>query len=247
VVGIGSEVPEQTQPERFRRSYGIRSRFAVYVGRVDENKGCPQLFEFFQRYAATSPGSLMLVLVGSSVLPIPSDARIRHLGFLSDQDKFDAIAASDVLVMPSLYESLSMVALEAWALGRPVLANGRCDVLRGQCLRSNAGLYYDNYDEFAEALYRIQSDRALADALGQNGRQFYCRNYTWPIIERKYLDVLDELRAEDRRAERAARLEPLPGWFARRRKTLAPSRGVMNRLPAGPVLDGRTGRDRRHE
>ena len=62
--------------------------------------------------------------------------RIRHLGYVSDADKFAAIAAADVLIMPSRYESLSMVALEAWALGRPVLANARCDVLVGQCLRS---------------------------------------------------------------------------------------------------------------
>jgi glycosyltransferase involved in cell wall biosynthesis len=246
VVGIGSEVPPQTQPERFRRSYDLRSRFAIYVGRIDENKGCKQLFEFFQRYAATHPGNLMLALIGSSVLPIPPHPRIRHLGFLSDEDKFDAIAAADVLIMPSLYESLSIVALEAWALGRPVLANGRCDVLQGQCLRSNAGLYYDNYDEFAEALYRVQTDRALAEALGQNGRRFYCQHYTWPIIERKYLDVLDQLQAEDHSARRAAPLEPLPGWFARRQRTLAPARGVMNQLPAGPAMDGRTGKDRHH-
>ena len=71
---------------------------------------------------------------------------------MSEQDKFDGVAASDVLVMPSYYESLSIVALEAWAVGTPVLANARCDVLKGQCLRSNAGLFYENADEFVEAL-----------------------------------------------------------------------------------------------
>ena len=71
---------------------------------------------------------------------------------MSDADKFDVLAAADVLVMPSYYESLSMVALEAWALGKPVLVNARCDVLLGQCLRSNAGLYYENAEEFDAAL-----------------------------------------------------------------------------------------------
>ena len=80
-------------------------------------------------------------------------------GFLSDEDKFDALAAADVLIMPSPYESLSMVALEAWALGKPVLANGRCDVLRGQCVRSNGGLYYETFEEFAEALYALEAHR----------------------------------------------------------------------------------------
>ena len=78
--------------------------------------------------------------MGTSILPIPKHPHIRHLGFVSDRDKFDGIAGAEALIMPSYYESLSMVALEAWALGRPVLANGRCDVLRGQVVRSRAGL-----------------------------------------------------------------------------------------------------------
>ena len=95
----------------------------------------------------------------------PADARRTRASATSasstDQDKFDALAAADLLIMPSYFESLSMVALEAWALGRPVLANGRCDVLKGQCIRSNAGLYYESYDEFAEALYALESNGPL--------------------------------------------------------------------------------------
>jgi len=74
---------------------------------------------------------------------------------LDDADKFDAMAAADALIMPSYFESLSMVALEAWALGRPVLANAKCDVLKGQCIRSNAGLYYDSEAEFVETLRAV--------------------------------------------------------------------------------------------
>ena len=77
------------------------------------------------------PGRSISCLIGNPVLRIPSHPRIRHLGYVTDQDKFDTIAAAEALVMPSYYESLSMVALEAWALGRPVLANGHCDVLQG--------------------------------------------------------------------------------------------------------------------
>ena len=102
------------------------------------------------------------MLIGNPVLDIPAHPRIRHLGFVGDQDKFDVIAGAAALVMPSSYESLSMVALEAWALGRPVIANARCDVLLGQCLRSNAGLYYENAAEFGAVLDRLLDDTALA-------------------------------------------------------------------------------------
>ena len=157
----GSEIPERTQPWRFRKKFNVRRPFALYIGRIDENKGCPELFSHFERYAVMYPHGLDLVLVGSSVLPIPKHPRIRHLGFLSDEDKFDALAAADLLIMPSQFESLSMVALEAWALGKPVLANGHCDVLRGQVIRSNAGLYYESFEEFAEALYLLEATGPL--------------------------------------------------------------------------------------
>jgi len=131
VVGIGSEIPSSTRPDRFRQKFGLTGRFALYVGRIDQNKGCAELFTFFLQALPVLPKGLGLVLIGKEILPIPDHPRIRHLGFLDDQDKFDALAAADLLIMPSYYESLSMVALEAWALGKPVLANGKCEVLRG--------------------------------------------------------------------------------------------------------------------
>ena len=106
--------------------------------------------------------------------------------------------------MPSYYESLSMVALEAWALGKPVLANGRCEVLRGQCIRSQAGLYYETQAEFVETLRAITDSRSLNAAFGDNGRQFFQQHYAWPVIEQKYLDMLARLNEEDARGVRHA-------------------------------------------
>jgi glycosyltransferase involved in cell wall biosynthesis len=236
VVGIGSDVPSRTDAARFRRAHKLHRPFAIYVGRIDENKGCKELFDFFQRYAATFPRGLDLVLVGSAIIPVPQHPRIHHLGFLPDQDKFDAMAAADLLIMPSYFESLSMVALEAWALGRPVLANGRCDVLKGQCIRSGAGLYYERYEEFAETLYSLESNGPLHARLGRNGRDYFARHYTWPVIERKYLEMFDRLKREDAQGSAARTLEPLPGWLARRRRDLPPASEVLARIPAGPVL-----------
>jgi glycosyltransferase involved in cell wall biosynthesis len=231
VVGIGSDVPNNPQAGRFRQKYNIRGPFAIYVGRVDRNKGCTELFDFFQGYLKDPAGKLSLVLIGNTLLPIPEHKRIRHLGFLNDADKFDAMAAADVLIMPSYYESLSMVALEAWALGKPVLANGKCDVLKGQCLRSNAGLFYETLGEFIGALEAIEQNRWLAGSLGRNGRQFFRDNYDWPVIERKYLDMFERLKKD----APAAASDPLPGWFDRRRQDLPAAEEVLATLPKGPA------------
>src|SRR5688572_2024974 len=233
VVGVGSQIPDAVDPQRARRTFGLQNPYIIYVGRIDANKGCADLFRHFSEYSDRSSHPLDLVLIGTPVLPIPEHPRIRHLGFVADQDKFDAIAGAELLVMPSPYESLSMVALEAWALGRPVLASARCDVLVGQCLRSNAGLYYEDAREFGAALDVLLSDPAVRTAFGNNGQEYFERQYSWPVIERKYLDMFDELR----RTPVTHGMEPLPGWLARRARPAPPAADVVNALPVGPVVE----------
>ena len=232
VVGIGSEIPERSNGGRFRQKFDMRDRFAIYVGRIDENKGCAELFEFFEHYSASLVDGMHLVLIGTPHIPIPKHPRIHHLGFLEDQDKYDAMAASELLIMPSYLESLSMVALEAWAMGKPVLANAKCDVLQGQCIRSNAGLFYANYAEFAETMRAIDTTPSLQAALGRNGRAFFEKHYAWPVIEKKYVDMLQQLSKESAprtmdagaRMVRAAAAIATAGGFDRE----AASRGTVS-------------------
>jgi hypothetical protein len=126
-----------------------------------------------------------------------------------------------------------MVALEAWAMGKPVLANAKCDVLQGQCIRSNAGLFYENFGEFAETLRAIDTTPSLQAALGRNGRAFFERHYAWPVIEKKYVDMLEQLSKESP----TRTMEPMPGWFSRRRRSLPAADDVVKHLPAGPYRD----------
>ena len=231
VVGVGSEVPDRTQPWRFRKTFSVNRPFAVCIGRIDENKGCRELFSHFDRYALMYPEGLDLIVIGSAHMPIPVHPRIRHLGFLEDTDKFDGLAAADLLIVPSRYESLSMVTLEAWALGKPVLVNGHCDVLRGQIIRANGGLYYENFEEFAEALYQLDATGPVNGVLGRSGREYFRLHYAWPVIERKYLDLLERLPNIP-----PPDMEPLPGFFARRARTARPAAEVVAESPSGPAL-----------
>jgi glycosyltransferase involved in cell wall biosynthesis len=194
VVGVGSALPARLDADEFRRRHGLDDPFVLYVGRVDKNKGCPELFDSFRRYRTETKSRLRLVVIGKPVLPVPHDPGIVSLGFLPDEEKWNALAACELLVMPSRYESLSMVTLEAWYAERPVLANARCEVLRGQCLRSNAGLYYSSYDEFREALALLEGDAGLRRALGCNGRRYFESHYSWEVVERKYLELLARAR-----------------------------------------------------
>ena len=131
------------------------------MGRIDKNKGCVNLFAYFRKFVEETGADVDLVLAGSPVIPIPDHPRIRHVGRISEEEKVAALGQCRLLVMPSPYESLSIITLEAWKLGAPVLANARCRVLMGQCLRSDGGLFYHGYAEFAEGL-RLLLERSRA-------------------------------------------------------------------------------------
>jgi glycosyltransferase involved in cell wall biosynthesis len=185
VIGSGLNLPEVDPGLDFRRQHGLERPFVLYVGRIDRNKGALTLFAYFRKFLEETRADVDLVLAGKSVVPIPEHPRVRHVGFISDEQKVAALRQCRLLVMPSPFESLSVIVLEAWKLGVPVLANARCKVLAGQCLRSNGGLFYHGYAEFAESLRLLLEQDELAASLGRQGRAYVEREYSWETIDAK--------------------------------------------------------------
>jgi glycosyltransferase involved in cell wall biosynthesis len=188
IAGIAVEPPVAYSAEHFRQQYNIYEPFLLYIGRVDPSKGCEELFDYFIKLRSQEPSSRKLVLLGKPTMPISSHPDIIALGFVDEQTKWDALAACDLLVMPSPYESLSIVLLEAWAVGKPVLVNGRCEVLVGQCRRAQGGLWYTSKYEFQVAIEKM--DELVRNQLGLQGKSFVETNYVWSKIENKYLSLL---------------------------------------------------------
>jgi glycosyltransferase involved in cell wall biosynthesis len=189
VIGSGINLPEADPALDFREKHGLERPFVLYVGRVDRNKGALTLFAYFKKFLEETHADVDLVLAGKAVVPIPEHPRIRHVGFISEEEKVAALRQCRLLVMPSPYESLSVIVLEAWKLGVPVIANARCKVLAGQCLRSNGGLFYHGYAEFTEALRLVLQDDTLAASLGRQGRAYVDREYAWETIDEKLEDL----------------------------------------------------------
>lgn len=194
VIGSGVNLVPEDRLIDFRARHGL-GEYLLYVGRIDKNKGCKRLFDYYQRYHKRRPETPPLVLLGKSVINIPRHPAIRHLGFVTEEEKFSALRQASLLVMPSPYESLSVIVLEAWAMGRPVLANAKCKVLEGQCRRSNGGLYYEGYSEFEEALDLLLGQPDVRERLGANGQAYFQQNYRWPILEQKVEGLLERLRS----------------------------------------------------
>lgn len=190
--GSGVEVPEQIDSERFKKERNIPN-YMVYAGRIDEAKGCKELFDYFLRYKKENDNDLKLVMMGKPVIPIPKSGDIISLGFVSEQEKFDVMSGARFLIMPSPFESLSIVVLEAMTLSVPVIVNGRCDVLKGHCVRSNGGLYYKSYYEFEGCVNYMLQHKETADAMGKNGKYYVEDNYTWERIVERFVDIVEQV------------------------------------------------------
>lgn len=195
VLGAGVDPPARTDPDGFRRRHGIDGSFLLYVGRIDPNKGVGELLDHFRAYQRCArDGSAKLVLIGKEAMEVPVFPGVKSLGFLPDEEKWNALAACEALIMPSAYESLSLVCLEAWALGKPVLVNARSEVLVGQCRRSQGGLWYRDADEFCAALELLLAEVHVRGGLGAQGRQFVESSYRWPRIIDGYCEVVSDIR-----------------------------------------------------
>ena len=189
IIGVGIKT-DCLFPNKRETHLNLPDAYVVYVGRIDESKGCGALFEHWHKYKRNFPNELKLVLVGGSQMEIPPRDDIIALGFIDEMDKWTTIANAKCLINPSPYESFSIVLLESWASGRPVLVNGQCQVLKGQCRRSQGGLWYDDYSEFEACLNFILNNGSIAKKMAENGKYYVHANYSWNIIKEKYLELI---------------------------------------------------------
>ena len=180
---------------QFRRRYRLHADFLLYGGRIDPGKGCEELLEYFTSFKEHG-GEASLVLMGVKLMQLPEVPWVRFAGLLSERERLDALEAATVVVVPSPFESLSLLALEAMAVGTPVLCNGHSDVLVAHCKGGNAGLWYDNREEFVEAANLLLGDARLRRTMGRNGKDYVRRNYRWDVIMSKYDRLIAAVRGK---------------------------------------------------
>ncbi|MCQ2482955.1 MAG: glycosyltransferase [Clostridia bacterium] len=190
-TAMGIDMPKLSEEES-KVPAELKGNYIVYAGRIDEGKNCDKMFTQFIRYKERTKNNLKLVLMGKNVIPIPKHEDIIYLGFVSEEEKFDYIIHSLALILPSKFESLSISVLEALQVGTPILVNGECEVLKGHCHKSNAGLYYKGYLEFEGCLNYMVSHNKEMKAFGNNGISYVETNYRWDVVVKKLTDFINE-------------------------------------------------------
>ena len=161
--------------------------YILYLGRIEPSKGCLDLAEFFIEYKNRYPkNNLKLVLAGKKHCEMPYHQDILYPGFVTENQKILLLKKAKIFIMPSEYESLSISLLEAWTLNTPAITNGKSHVLRGHCIRSGAGFYYENKEDFIYLLDLLIDREYLQEGMGTKGKKYVLGNYHWNNIIEKY-------------------------------------------------------------
>jgi glycosyltransferase involved in cell wall biosynthesis len=189
IIGSGLDEPRESPSRTALAPLAIPEQYVLYLGRVDRNKGCDTLLDYFQQYAVTRP-DVTLILAGPAKMQIPPHPQIRALGYVADDVRAALLAHAAALIVPSPYESLSIVLLEAWNHGVPALVNAECRVLRGQVERANGGLAYRSAGEFREGLEYLLRHPDKRAAFGRQGLAYVEREYRWPTVLARAEDLL---------------------------------------------------------
>lgn len=194
LLGTGVDIPDtQRTVQEITERYSLSGQVVLYIGRVESGKGCDSLIRGFLNTRQESPYPLTLVLAGRIHMDIKDDPDIRTPGFIPDCDIEPLLDAADIIVVPSAYESLSILLLQAFKRGKPVIVNGQSPVLKGHCLASNGGLYYQSDQEFEAALALLLERQDLRLKLGQNGRDYVQKTYQWSKVRDRFSQFVNRI------------------------------------------------------
>lgn len=155
--------------------------FVVYCGRYSAQKNVPLLLDWIRRYREAHPDGLDLVFVGTGDIKLPGEPWLHDLGRLAEDAKHAVLAGAEALIQLSTQESLSLVALEAWAAGTPVIAHAECAVLAGQIERSQGGSVVTDESSFAATLDDVRQNGDAWRKRGENGRAYVAAHYSNPL------------------------------------------------------------------
>jgi glycogen synthase len=201
--GVDPDAASRADGERFRRKYGIPAGpVVVTISNLSFEKGAFHLVQSMRQiWRERRP--VALVLIGPAApgirrelakLPGDMKAWCHLVGPVSEADKWDALAAADVMALPSKTESFGIVFLEAWLTGTPVIG-ARSGAVSEVVREGVDGLLVDfgNVRDLADAVRTLVNDPPLAGEFGARGRAKVLQVYTWDVQYTRLLEMLSPL------------------------------------------------------
>ncbi len=201
VIPNGVDLPAFDQRKLaadFRERYNLGdSPTVLYMGRLQKRKGVDVLVEAFTA-SGVEDASLLIVGPDEGMLPTlralaDGDPRIVFTGYLDGEARLGALAAGDVFALPAIGEGQPMAALEAMAVGMPVVLSPGCNLDEAEA--AGAGYVVEaSADAVAEKLSLLLGDAALRRKMGQRARQLVMERFSWDGVAEQLEDLYTSLQ-----------------------------------------------------
>jgi glycosyltransferase involved in cell wall biosynthesis len=198
-----SLIPEgAADASAFRARHRLGSRgIILFMGRLSYIKGPDLLLEAFLRaidslpahdLVFAGPDDGLLGKLQATAVRAGASGRVRFVGYVGGADKEAAYAASDLLVVPSRKEAMSLVAIEAGIRGKPVLLTDQCGFNEVE-VAGGGRVVPARSDALGEALVSLLSDREALVRRGAAMREFVRRDYLWDTAVARYLELFRQI------------------------------------------------------
>lgn len=172
----------------------------LFVGRLEREKGVLDALEVFGEVAATLPGMRGVVVGGGSLeaqvrrAVAAGDGRVEYLGSLDRAALHREYARAAIVVVPSRFEGLGMVALEAQSAGTPVVGydvDGLRDAIGGGGVLVPAG----DVSALRDAVVRLLGDPGRRSELGERGREAMRAEQSWDSVAARLGEIYSAVAA----------------------------------------------------
>jgi len=178
--------------------------YLIYVGRKETGKNVQVLIDYFIEYKnRNTQSNLKLVIVGGGSFSdlFRPEALLRDdivdVPHVTEDEKVSLIKNSTALVQPSVNESFSIVLMEAWLQGVPVLVHGQCAVTHDHILKSSGGLFFSSSIDFSGVVDKLVKDEPLRKTMAKCGKEYTESYYNWQSVIKRFDNVVEPLLASE--------------------------------------------------
>ena len=192
LVSMGFEFNHKPEPDRFRKKHDIPGEYITFAGRREDGKNFTLLLEMVRLFQRIYPGKLSFVTMGTPEVNLISadKGKVFDLGFVSDEEKYDCFAGALLNCQPSVNESFSIVLMESWLCGKPVLVNSACSVTSRWVDMCKGGFKFKDYFEFEQTVIYALEHPEVVREMSRCGKYFVEKNFTWDIVLKRFEQAL---------------------------------------------------------
>lgn len=188
-IGVGIDLLEQDYTQVLAKRE--QKNQLIYIGRIVQEKNIRTLINWVTEFNTSSPKKVSLLLVGEGqqieIDNLTTSPHVEYAGWVEEDLKMELIRDSLALVQLSLFESFSLVIMEAWALKIPVIVHSDCSVTTHHVNNSGGGFDVRSQAEFNRAVTFLLNKKKKVSEMAESGFSYVTEEFRWSKVIDRFL------------------------------------------------------------